>query len=114
MGQLSHMAQSVGGSLLSIGSVDKRKGIKKFAKSLGSKMHLKGKKKSDGDDESSIGSVGSLKRRTGVLEKRSFAEDTPKSLKSSQKYGDADPGVISEDDDFTVRGERLNFCSRLK
>jgi len=91
IGQLSHMAQSVGGSLLSITSIEKRKGIKKFAKSIGSKMHLKGKKK-DGehDDGSSIGSVGSLKRRNNNFEP---------SFKSKQTREDADPGVVSEDDD---------------
>lgn len=93
VGTLSQVAQSVGGSLLSIGSVDKRKGIKKFAKSIGSKMHLKSKKKDiDDGDSLSIGSVGSLKRRNG-----SFG------INSKQTIEDADPGVVSEDDDdFTV------------
>lgn len=93
VGQLSQMAHSVGGSLLSIGSAEKRKGIKKFAKSISSKMHLKGKKKDgDGDDSWSIGSVGSLKRRNGVAK-----------YGSQQTAEDADPGVVSEDDDeFTV------------
>lgn len=94
VGQLSQVAQSVGGSLLSIGSIDKRKGIKKFAKSIGSKMHLKGKKKDiDEGDSLSIGSVGSLKRRNGSL-----------GITSKQTIEDADPGVVSEDDDddFTV------------
>lgn len=90
IGQLSHVAQSVGGSLLSIGSIEKRKGIKKFAKSIGSKMHLKSKKKDD-DDASSVGSVGSLKHRSTISE-----------LKSRQTIEDADPGVVSEDDEFTV------------
>lgn len=85
------MAQSVGGSLLSIGSVDKRKGIKKFAKSIGSKMHLKSKRKEgDIDDSSSIGSVGSLRRRND-----SFGSK----FSSKQTIEDADPGVVSEDDD---------------
>lgn len=35
---LSKMASSVGGSLLSIGTLEKRKGFSKFAKSLGSKV----------------------------------------------------------------------------
>lgn len=93
VGQLSQVAHSVGGSLLSIGSIDKRKGIKKFAKSIGSKMHLKGKKKdADDGDSLSIGSVGSLKRRNGSL-----------GIRSQQTIEDADPGVVSEDDDdFTV------------
>lgn len=95
IGQLSHMAQSVGGSLLSITSIEKRKGIKKFAKSIGSKMHLKGKKKDgENDDGSSIGSVGSLQRRNN-----NFGP----TFKSKQTLEDADPGVVSEDDDeFTV------------
>ncbi|XP_044256202.1 rab11 family-interacting protein 2 isoform X2 [Tribolium madens] len=89
IGQLSHVAQSVGGSLLSLGSAEKRKGIKKFAKSIGSKMHLRGKKKDgDLDDSSSIGSVGSLKRNFDKF-------------KSRQTKEDADPGVVSDEDDFT-------------
>ncbi|XP_017776264.1 PREDICTED: rab11 family-interacting protein 2 isoform X2 [Nicrophorus vespilloides] len=92
VGQLSQMAHSVGGSLLSIGSVDKRKGLKKFAKSIGSKMHLKGKKKDDFDDNSSMGSVASLRRSTIAIEP---------SFKSKQTFEDADPGVVSdEEDDF--------------
>ena len=93
IGQLSHAAQSVGGSLLSIGSIEKRKSIKKFAKSMGSKMHLKIKKKNDdNDDSSSFGSVNSLKTRTNPNSK----------LKSKQTYDDADPGVVSDEDEFTV------------
>ncbi|CAH0562079.1 unnamed protein product [Brassicogethes aeneus] len=94
IGQLSSVAQSVGGSLLSLGSVEKRKGLKKFAKSIGSKMHLRGKKK-DGqfdDGASSIGSVGSLKVRNNSSGFDKF--------KSKQTRDDADPGVVSEDEDF--------------
>ncbi|XP_022915175.1 rab11 family-interacting protein 2 [Onthophagus taurus] len=91
IGQLSNVAQSVGGSLLSIGSIEKRKGgLKKFAKSLGSKMHLKGKKKDD-DDSSSLGSVGSLRSRNNISEVN----------QSRQTAEDADPGVVSDDEDFT-------------
>lgn len=91
MGHLSHLAQSVGGSLLSISSIDKRKGIKKIAKTLGSKMHLKRKKKDlETDDASSIGSVGSLQRRN---------DNFNINYKSKQTREDADPGVVSEDDD---------------
>ncbi|KAF5284824.1 hypothetical protein FQA39_LY04549 [Lamprigera yunnana] len=91
IGHLSHLAQSVGGSLLSISSIDKRKGIKKIAKSLGSKMHLRGKKKDvEVDDGSSIGSVGSLQRRNNNFNTN---------FKSKQTREDADPGVVSEDDD---------------
>lgn len=93
MGQLSHMAQSVGGSLLSITSIEKRKSIKKFAKSIGSKIHLKGKKKHhDLDDgNSSIGSVNSLQK----------ISNSDYIGKSRQTREDADPGVVSEDDEFT-------------
>lgn len=91
---LSHVAQSVGGSLLSLGSAEKRKGIKKFAKSIGSKMHLKGKKKDEFDDgASSIGSVGSLNIRSQTLNRN---------YKSRQTLEDADPGVVSDEDEFTV------------
>lgn len=92
MGQLSHMASAVGGSLLSITSVEKRKGIKKFAKSIGSKMNLKGKKKDAEDDGSSFGSANSLQHRNNFEPK----------FKSKQTFEDADPGVVSEDDEFTV------------
>ncbi|XP_060516245.1 rab11 family-interacting protein 5 isoform X2 [Cylas formicarius] len=93
LGGLSHVAQSVGGSLLSLGSAEKRKGIKKFAKSIGSKMHLKGKKKDESDDgASSIGSVGSLNIRSHPLNRR---------FKSKQTLEDADPGVVSDEDEFT-------------
>ncbi|KAG5893195.1 hypothetical protein JTB14_016471 [Gonioctena quinquepunctata] len=90
---LSHVAQSVGGSLMSLGSSEKRKGIKKFAKSIGSKMNLKGKKKDVGSEYegSSIGSVGSLNIRSGNFDK----------FKSRQTLEDADPGVVSDDDEFT-------------
>ncbi|XP_037887724.1 rab11 family-interacting protein 5 isoform X1 [Glossina fuscipes] len=58
---IGQLASSVGGSLLSIGTLEKRKGIKKFAKSLGSKMHLNGKKKNkDSDDMSYSGSFASI------------------------------------------------------
>lgn len=93
LGGLSHVAQSVGGSLLSLGSAEKRKGIKKFAKSIGSKMHLKGKKKDEFDDgASSIGSVGSLNIRSQSLNQK---------FKSRQTIEDADPGVMSDEDEFT-------------
>lgn len=94
IGQLS---QKVGGSLLSITSAEKRKGIKKFAKSIGSKMNLRSKKK-DCDEDSSIGSVSSLRNRNNI----------ENSFKSKQTSEDADPGVISEDDDeFTVKKKIL-------
>ncbi|XP_050314188.1 rab11 family-interacting protein 2 [Anthonomus grandis grandis] len=89
---LSHVAQSVGGSLLSLGSADKRKGLKKFAKSIGSKMHLKGKKKDETDDGSSFGSVSSLNIRSQTLNRQ---------FRSKQTLDDADPGVVSDEDEFT-------------
>lgn len=82
MGQLSHMAQSVGGSLLSIGSLDKRKGLKKLAKNLVKK--------------------GKKSNKEVTLEGNS--EFRSSRQMSSQVAGDADPGVISEgdsEDDFT-------------
>lgn len=95
---ISNLAANVGGSLLSIGAIEKRKGLKKFAKSLGSKVHISGigkKKKKDGDgggDEGSFaGSFSSIGTPSGL-----------QSRASRQTFGDADPGVISEDDDEFV------------
>lgn len=82
MGQLSHMAQSLGGSLLSIGSLEKRKGLKKLAKNL-----VKKSKKSDKEVTVDANSEFRSSRQM-----------------SAQVAGDADPGVISEgesEDDFT-------------
>ncbi|KPI94783.1 PREDICTED: rab11 family-interacting protein 2 [Papilio xuthus] len=86
---LSSIAQNVGGSLMSIGSIEKRKGIKKFAKNLGSKINLT-KKDKKSDTLSLDGSVGNLKTPTLLTPDHS----TPKRLS-----GEADPGVISEDED---------------
>lgn len=110
LGQLSHMAQSVGknchiyacakilisqrhfsfcfcpisgGSLLSIGSLEKKKGLKKLAKSIGAKVG-RGSKKQISEEVLPEGSVY-----------QSYG----------QRMGDADPGVISEgdsDDEFRV------------
>lgn len=86
---ISNIASSVGGSLLSIGTIEKRKNLKKFATSLGSKMHITGKKKKEKveDTDSYSGSFSSV--------------STPRlsNANSRQTYGDADPGVVSEDDD---------------
>lgn len=81
LGQLSHMAQSVGGSLLSIGSLEKKKGLKKLAKSIGARVG-RGSKKHISEEVLPEGSVYQS---------------------SGQRIGDADPGVISEgesDDEF--------------
>ncbi|XP_054726926.1 rab11 family-interacting protein 1 [Anastrepha obliqua] len=92
---IGQLASSVGGSLLSIGTIEKRKGIKKFAKSIGSKMHLSSKKKNkDGDDVSnfsgSFASIGTPNSSNGG------------SNRYGQRAGEADPGVISEDEDEFV------------
>ncbi|XP_053950747.1 rab11 family-interacting protein 5 isoform X3 [Anastrepha ludens] len=92
---IGQLASSVGGSLLSIGTIEKRKGIKKFAKSIGSKMHLSSKKKNkDGDDVSnfsgSFASIGTPNSSNGG------------SHRYGQRAGEADPGVISEDEDEFV------------
>ncbi|XP_041975256.1 rab11 family-interacting protein 2 [Aricia agestis] len=87
---LSSIAQNVGGSLMSIGSIEKRKGLKKFAKNLGSKINLN-KKDKKSDSSSLGGSVGNL--RNSVLSTPDTS--TPKRLPTDQ----ADPGVISEDED---------------
>lgn len=81
----------LGGSLLSLNTLEKRKSLKKFAKSIGSKMHITGKKK-DKDTESISSSVSSLSM-TG-----SNRFDNMR-FEGTQARGDADPGVISEDDD---------------
>lgn len=94
------LASSVGGSLLSIGTLEKRKGIKKFAKSLGSKMHISGKSKKnkDGggaDSDSFSGSFASIGTPNSSV-------GTPRRFGGQQYSGDADPGVISEDEDEFV------------
>lgn len=86
---LSSLAQNVGGSLMSIGSIEKRKGIKKFAKNLGSKMNLT-KKDKKSDSSSLSGSIGNLKGST---------LSTPDHSTPKRRSEEADPGVISEDDD---------------
>lgn len=98
---ISNLASNVGGSLLSIGAIEKRKGLKKFAKSLGSKVHISGigkkknKEAAEGgipDDGSSFtGSYSSIGTPSGLT-----------SRQSRQTFGDADPGVISEDEDEFV------------
>lgn len=88
---LSNIAGGVGGSLLSLGTLEKRKSLKKFAKSLGSKMHVTGKKKKEKSDDSdsysgSFSSIGTPSM--GVRNSRNMGT-----------IGNADPGVISEDED---------------
>lgn len=86
---LSSIAQNVGGSLMSIGSIEKRKGLKKFAKNLGSKINLS-KKDKNSDTSSMSSSVSNLK---------GSAFSTPDHSTPKPRQGEADPGVISEDED---------------
>lgn len=86
---LSSIAQNVGGSLMSIGSIEKRKGLKKFAKNLGSKMNLN-KKDKHAESSSLGGSISNLK---------GSALSTPDHSTPKRGHGEADPGVISEDED---------------
>lgn len=79
LGQLSTAAQSIGGSLLSIGSLEKRKGLKKLAKSIGNKVKGKSKNRLDGNN-------------LDEKEEHQFRI-------TRQEPGEADPGVISEDED---------------
>lgn len=81
---MSTAAHSIGGSLLSIGSLEKRKGLKKLAKSIGNRVKGKSKNKLDHEHE--------------------FDEVEEHQIRPTrQEPGEADPGVISEDDDeFTV------------
>ncbi|XP_053615573.1 rab11 family-interacting protein 2 [Plodia interpunctella] len=90
---LSSIAQNVGGSLMSIGSIEKRKSIKKFAKTLGSKINLN-KKDKKSDSSSLSDSLGNLKN-SAVSTPEHY---TPKSFEP-RLPAEADPGVISEDED---------------
>lgn len=95
LGQLSTAAQSIGGSLLSIGSLEKRKGLKKLAKSIGNKVKGKSKNRLDS---------GHLDEK----EEHQFTRIT------RQEPGEADPGVISEDEDeFTVSMRANIFCNGI-
>lgn len=76
LGQLSQVAHNVGGSLASISSVDK-KSFKKLAKTITKK----------------------IKKEKKVLEEEMVAQSSPKSL-PRQITGDADPGVVSDEDEF--------------
>lgn len=91
---LSNIAGNVGGSLLSLGTIEKRKSLKKFAKSLGTKMHVTGRKKKDkgehNDSDSYTGSFSSLGTPSLSIKNRHS---------SFRNEGNADPGVISEDED---------------
>lgn len=96
----------LGGSLLSLGTLEKRKSLKKFAKSLGSKVHISGKSKKDkaNDNDSISGSVSSISTPgSGPFPERRFG--------GGQAVGEADPGVISEDEDEFVFDNLSNKSS---
>lgn len=89
LSHISSAAQSFGGSLLSIGSIEKRKGLKKLAKSIGNKVKGKSQSKNKLNDSFNESTLG---------------EYRPRERSSIQVRGDADPGVVSdEEDEFTVR-----------
>lgn len=73
LGQLSHVAQNMGGSLVSISSVDK-KSFKKLAKTITKK----------------------------IKKEKKLYEEEHENVKPQirQETGDADPGVISDEDEF--------------
>lgn len=84
LGAISHAASSISGSLMSINS--EKKGLKKFAKSIGNKMIRKDKKL---ESNGNIASSKNLSSSTLCV-----------NLPSKQIIGDADPGVISDEDEF--------------
>jgi len=94
---LGQLSTALGGSLISISSLDKRKGLKKLAGKIGNKIGGKSKSKEKVFPESgSLRDVNKLPGGVGDLMKP-----------SQQRAGDADPGVISEgesegEDDFTL------------
>ncbi|XP_014249973.1 rab11 family-interacting protein 1 [Cimex lectularius] len=99
LGQLSQAAQSFGGSLISISSLDKRKGLRNLATKIGNKITKSNFKKKD--------------------ELSNINNDL-----SSQSTGEPDPGVISEiesEDDFMLdelsqksSGTSLNISSKTR
>ncbi|XP_070144512.1 rab11 family-interacting protein 1 isoform X1 [Drosophila kikkawai] len=101
---IGQLASSVGGSLLSIGNGEKRRSIKKLAGSLSSKLHIRSKKKQEagGDDSSSFGgsfaSLGTPNSSAG----RGQNGGGSGRRRGGQRAGEADPGVISEDEDEFV------------
>ncbi|XP_052855685.1 uncharacterized protein LOC128264312 isoform X1 [Drosophila gunungcola] len=102
---IGQLASSVGGSLLSIGNGEKRRSIKKLAGSLSSKLHIRSKKKQEAgggaDDSSSFGgsfaSLGTPNSSTGRGQNGGSGR-----RRGGQRAGEADPGVISEDEDEFV------------
>lgn len=102
----SSMGQLASGSLLSINTLEKRKNLKKFAKSLGSKMHITGKKSKDKDRnqdaDSMAGSTSNVWPTPDMNQQR---------RRPQQGAGEADPGVISEDEEDEFAFENLSHKS---
>ncbi|XP_065724155.2 caldesmon isoform X3 [Drosophila suzukii] len=101
---IGQLASSVGGSLLSIGNGEKRRSIRKLAGSISSKLHIGGRKKhpeAGGDDSSSFGgsfaSLGTPNSSNGRGQNGGSGR-----RRGGQRAGEADPGVISEDEDEFV------------
>uniref|UniRef100_A0A2M4ACQ8 Protein kinase c conserved region 2 n=1 Tax=Anopheles triannulatus TaxID=58253 RepID=A0A2M4ACQ8_9DIPT len=108
---ISNLASSVGGSLLSIGAIEKRKGLRKLAKSLGSKMHISGLARKGGaqkdrdeplDEEVAGGGVAGGGGGGGGGARTAGGHASLHDRSTKQTFGDADPGVISEDEDEFV------------
>lgn len=100
----------LGGSLLSLGTLEKGKGIRSIAKSIGSKMHLSNKPKKDkyGDGDS-IAAGSSLSINTPAVRLDGPRRFVPAGLNG--KEGNVDPGVNSEDEDEFVFDNLSNKSS---
>lgn len=85
LGQLSQVAHNVGGSLASISSVDK-KSFKKLAKTITKK--IKKDRKAFEEEPAVAHSSPNVGKKSNLL------------TVSRQVTGDADPGVISDEDEF--------------
>lgn len=105
---LGHLSHIVSGSLLSLGSSDKKSGIKQIAKSISKKVSRKKRDSNGGDGASETGSGESVNSSPFTRNKSSLSN--------------VDPGVISEDEDeFTFdnlshksSGNSLNSSSALE
>lgn len=82
---LGHLSNVVGGSLLSLGSSERKLGIKQIAKSISKKVSKKKRDSNGGDGASESGSKESINHSPFSSSKSSFSN--------------VDPGVISEDED---------------
>ena len=85
---IGQLASSVGGSLMSLGTIERGKGIKKMAKKFGSKLHINGsgkKKNKDDDNMSYTGSFASIGTPNRIRVPDSDDEDDFQFDKLSQK-----------------------------